>query len=181
MNVVTRPIGEIFRFEDTYLKVIKDGACESCYFKNKHCSSNFGYIGDCRMSKRADKTGIHFEEVKDKTMKKSDLKVGMVVERRNGVKMLVMETPSVGRFLSNNDIWCPLTDYTETLEYRNLSKSFDIVKVYKGAKYGFGFNYLIDFAEDVIWEREKPKTELTLEQIAEKFNIPVESLRIKDQ
>ena len=27
MSSITRPIGEIFKFEDTYLKVIKDGAC----------------------------------------------------------------------------------------------------------------------------------------------------------
>ena len=181
MSSITRPIGEIFKFEDTYLKVIKDGACESCYFKNKICNKTFDYTGDCRMSRRTDNTGIHFEEVKDKTMKKSDLKVGMVVERRNGEKMLVMETPSVGKFLSNNNSWCRFSAYTETLEYRDLSKSFDIVKVYKGVKYGFSLNHLIDYAEDVVWEREKPKTELTLEQIAKKFNIPVESLRIKDQ
>ena len=180
MSSITRPIGEIFKFEDTYLKVTKDGACEKCYFRNRNCSDK-SCIGFCTMSSRTDNTGIYFEEVKYKTMKKSDLKVGMVVERKNGEKMLVMETPSVGKFLSNNNSWCRFSAYTETLEYRDLSKSFDIVKVYKGVKYGFSLNHLIDYAEDVVWEREKPKTELTLEQIAKKFNIPVESLRIKDQ
>ena len=180
MSSITRPIGEIFKFEDTYLKVIKDGACESCYFKNKICNKTFDYTGDCRMSRRTDNTGIHFEEVKDKTMKKSDLKVGMVIERRNGSKMLVIETPSVGKFLSNYNSWCPFSDYAETLEYRGSNARFDIVKVYKGAKYGFSLNTLLECPGEVIWEREKPKTELTLEQIAEKFNIPVESLRIKD-
>lgn len=108
-------------------------------------------------------------------MKKSDLKPGMVVEYANGGRRLVIEFNDELFLLSNNS-WADLMHYNSDLEC-SYNKDFTINKVYNPG-YMQGLNSMLEDIHFCIWERPK-SVELTMEEIAEKFGINVEQLKIK--
>lgn len=112
-------------------------------------------------------------------MKKSDLKPGMVVEYANGDRRLVIEFNNK-LFLLSNDKWGDLGYYTLDLKCPGTG-DFDINKIYQ-PQFMTGFDSMLkdvyDCIYDCIWERPKP-VELTMKEIAEKFGINVEQLKIK--
>ena len=178
-NIITRPIGDIFEYQGKKYQVCKElgpHSCCDCAFHNKFNCDSFRNIRGCCDNGRTDKQGVIFKEIK--IMKKSDLKAGMIVETVNKRLYLLVSNERDGLYGLNNEGWLSSLDFSEDLKCIH-SESHSINKVYSGQQ-PVGLQYLNDFKGNLLWEREKPKTELTLEQIAKKFNIPVESLRIKD-
>lgn len=108
-------------------------------------------------------------------MKKSDLKPGMVVEYANGKRRLVIEFCDKLVLLGNNN-WGDLAILSEDLVCL-FNEDFTIDKVYKPG-YMSGLNSMLTSEQLCIWERPK-SVELTMEEIAEKFGINVEQLKIK--
>jgi len=125
--------------------------------------------------------------------KKSDLKSGMTVETRGGEKYLVITgVSSVGRpaidCLVSKDVmysWNNLVNYNDDLiSLSCMGVVADIVKVfdcshpfvfvqssYKSTDY-FGCGRLL-------WERKEAAKELTMQEIADKFGVNVDLLKIK--
>jgi hypothetical protein len=108
-------------------------------------------------------------------MKKSDLKPGMVTEYANGGRRLVIEFNDE-LFLLSNDNWADLKYHNSNLEC-SIAEDFTINKIYQ-PKVVLGLDILLNSVLPCIWERPK-SVELTMEEIAEKFGINVEQLKIK--
>lgn len=108
-------------------------------------------------------------------MKKSELKPGMVIEYANGERRLVIEFNN-NLVLLGNDSWGDLENISENLEC-TISKDCTINKVYEPWSV-LGLNSMLKNVHPCIWERPK-SVELTMEEIAEKFGINVEQLKIK--
>lgn len=106
-------------------------------------------------------------------MKKSDLKPGMVVEYVDGDKRLVTAIKD-SLFLMSECAFASLESFNEdlTCDYSGM----DIVKVYQ-PKEAASLNTLLE-CNKCIWERPK-EVVVTMSEIAEKFGIPVEQLKIK--
>jgi len=109
-------------------------------------------------------------------MKKSDIKPGMVIECRNHNKYLIVRE-TVG---ANYTSWIDL-DNCDLLLFNSYSSNYDIMRVYNIDKNKFKGSLSEVFNEEcliLLWER-KEEIELTLEDIAKKFGIEVEQIRIK--
>ena len=103
----------------------------------------------------------------EKSMKKSDLKSGMVtVNRKGDIAMVLIDSAAVGY---NPDVlmyasasWGSLKDYNDNLLRRGDSL-FDIMEVYKGS-------YVKPFQKDsLLWTREAPVQEMTLEEVCKQL------------
>ena len=120
---------------------------------------------------------LEWEDFMEKEFTLSDLKVGMLVVVRCGYEYLVAKNDNEGMFFTNEDGW------TECKTKQNDMKSaicedFDIMKVYSmPSKNRDAFNYSTENRK-LLFERKEPK-ELTMQEIADKFNIPVDQLKIK--
>ena len=113
-------------------------------------------------------------------MKKSDLKLGMVVEYRCGEKALVISVNDEVLFSDSNG-FMRLKDYNDDLlviDRHNDSGKWDIDKIFK-VTLGCSIDTMLsgNFLK-LLWERQK-EVELTMDEIAEKFGIPVKNLKIK--
>lgn len=107
-------------------------------------------------------------DLKGKSMKKSDLKSGMVVETREGNRYLVIKDGDLLYFMNSNE-----STYLEDIYGDDLlstqSDNFDIMKIcdktltFKDVKY----------TTNLLWEREKPR-KMTIEQLERIFGFPVE-------
>jgi hypothetical protein len=119
-------------------------------------------------------------KVGDRLKIRSDLKVGYVVELRCGYKRIVAQTKSSFITTDGCKEWCPVYAYHDDL--RHLVRELDIVKVYGLSSDPITCSTPTIKNRELIWERkaEFEPIELTFEEIAKKFNVPVESLRIKE-
>ena len=106
-------------------------------------------------------------------MKKSDLKPGMVVQYADGKKRLVVAVNDE-LFLMGENMFAELDKFNEDLI--NEIHHLNIVKVFQ-PKEAASLNTLLQ-CDNCIWERPK-ETVLTMQEIADKFGIPVEQLKIK--
>src|SRR5690606_23857980 len=89
-------------------------------------------------------------------MKKSDLKSGMIVEYRDGIKRLVVNNDLIG------DGYLSLSYYNDDLKHDEYS-DLDIIKVYRYKRVR-SFSYLLkDNNLELIWERKE--YELTSHEI----------------
>lgn len=114
------------------------------------------------------------EEIKLlKSMTHPELKPGMVIEYQNGERRLVVLINDKLRAISND------TYLMEPTEYFTLKKIVNIVKIYQPASAG-SLDYLLNNPGQLIWKYEEEVKELTMQEIANKFGIPVEKLRIKE-
>ncbi len=116
----------------------------------------------------------------DLQMKKQDIQLGMVVEYRCGKRALVISVNDEILF-SDNDGYMRLKDYDNDLlviDRHNDSDNWDIDKIFK-VTLGCSIDTMLNgnFLK-LLWERQK-EVELTMDEIAEKFGIPVENLKIK--
>lgn len=114
----------------------------------------------------------------EKEFTKSDLKLGMVVEYANGDRRLVLSCKK-GIFLSGDRYMSAisLSEYSE--DFKNSCEALNIDRVYN-VKEETLLDKIFDISNlELIWERPKVQ-EFTLKEIAEKLNIPVEQLRIKE-
>lgn len=106
-------------------------------------------------------------------MKKSDLKPGMVVEYANGERRLVV-TINNELYLISNHMFAKVNLFTDNLECVT-NPDRNIVKVFQPE--ASSLNSLLN-CNNCIWIRPK-ETVLTMQEIADKFGIPVEQLKIK--
>lgn len=101
----------------------------------------------------SDDDSIEYSTLKEnKTMTKSDLENGMVVELRNGKRFLIVNDLGIGEVscINLNGYW----GYDENLNDVNGDRISDITKIYKTE--GFAFNNLFNSGElSLIWEREE--------------------------
>lgn len=98
-------------------------------------------------------------------MKKPEIKAGMLVETRKGFTYLIIPTQSgnlVG--ISDGDNW-----------HSTISNGYDAVKIGWPKSYSDTNKWTFG---DIIWDKPE-ETVLTMQEIAEKFGIPVEQLKIK--
>jgi hypothetical protein len=107
-------------------------------------------------------------------MKKTDLKPGMVVEYANGDKRLVA-TINNELYLIGEHMFATLASFSDDLTC-DTNPDVNIVKVFQ-PKEASSLSSLLD-CKNCIWERPK-ETVLTMQEIADKFGIPVEQLKIK--
>ena len=107
-------------------------------------------------------------------MKKSDLKPGMVVEYANCEKRLVV-TINAELYLISRASFAVIKSFNEDLTC-NSDPKMNIVKVYQ-PKEAASLSTLLQ-CNNCIWERPK-EIVLTMQEIADKFGIPVEQLKIK--
>jgi hypothetical protein len=116
----------------------------------------------------------------DLQMKKQDIQLGMVVEYHCGKKALVISVNDEVLFSDNNG-YMRLKEYNDDLlviDRHNDSDKWDIDKVFK-VTLGCSIDTMLkgNFLK-LLWERQK-EVELTMDEIAEKFGIPVKNLKIK--
>lgn len=66
MKYHSRPLGEIFPYKKTFLKVVDDVSCDNCYFfdKSKECTKNVCVVGSCCCALRPDAISVIFVELK---------------------------------------------------------------------------------------------------------------------
>ena len=107
-------------------------------------------------------------------MKKSDLRPGMVVEYANSEKRLVV-TINAELYLISRASFAEVKSFNEDLTC-NSDPKISIAKVYQ-PKEAASLSTLLQ-CNNCIWVRPK-ETVLTMQEIADKFGIPVEQLKIK--
>ena len=110
----------------------------------------------------------------DLPMRKSDLKPGMIVEYASGEKRLVV-TINNELYLISRASFADVKSFNDDLTYSN-DLDINIVKVYQPRE-AASLSSLLD-CKNCIWVRPK-ETVLTMQEIADKFGIPVEQLKIK--
>lgn len=107
-------------------------------------------------------------------MKKSDLRPGMVVEYANSEKRLVV-TINAELYLISRASFADVKSFNEDMTC-NSDPKLSIAKVYQ-PKEAASLSTLLQ-CNNCIWIRPK-ETVLTMQEIADKFGIPVEQLKIK--
>lgn len=115
-------------------------------------------------------------------MKKSDLKTGMVAERRDGSLAMVMlgHHKDNDCFASQIGGWTGLTNYNTDLITKDGVSDLDIMKVYEIPVYNTSsfFNGDLDFLGGaLIWEREEKAQEVTMADIEAKFGCKVKIIK----
>lgn len=105
-------------------------------------------------------------------MKKSDLKNGMWIEFKNGIKAIVLLNTNNGDILSSAERkWCTLDNYNDNLETYN--PDYNIIKIIQPSDSCYYYNINDDVNYNIIWEREDKPTTLN-------FNITINPNNIKD-
>ena len=118
-------------------------------------------------TKDFDNNSIEYSTLKGKikTMTKSDLKNGMVVELRNGKRFLIVNDLGIGKDSCIN--LDGLLGYDENLYDISGDSTFDITKIYISS--GRNFKNLFDKDRlNLIWEREEAKLSNEDKQIIKK-------------
>ena len=111
-------------------------------------------------------------------MKKQDIQLGMAIEYRCGKRALVISVNNEVLF-SNSNGYMRLKDYDDDLlVIDSNSNKWDIDKIFKVTVESSISTMLNSNFLKLLWERQK-EVELTMDEIAEKFGIPVEQLKIK--
>lgn len=101
----------------------------------------------------------YFKMKNQNTMKKSDLKTGMVVENKKGELSLVMRDTEVGDIFAgsgcDNEFWCPFRSFDESLNNKDTGR-YDIVKVYSVNNVcNISAAKVSSNNRELIWEREE--------------------------
>ena len=112
-------------------------------------------------------------------MNKSDLKTGMRVEHRNGRMSIVVLGIDGGDRIVNERSRDGLDYYDDNFNNNKNYHEFDFVRIYDKPDYIDIPNlFNIELKGELLWERQEP-IELTMQEIADKFGVSVENLKIK--
>ena len=116
---------------------------------------------------------------KNNNMQKSNIKSGMSVKLRNGEMGLVMDIDGI-KIIQFENNWKTLDyGYNQDLKINTTDASaLDIMEVYRILDYDSIIRKNLCKPKNLIWRREEQK-ELTMQEIADKFGIPISALRIK--
>jgi hypothetical protein len=115
-------------------------------------------------------------------MRKNDLKTGMVIETRDGCRGIVLLGTKDGDVIGGcgenweEGYWKPMSDLREDLK-GSVEGDSDIMKIYvpnSNRNYGS----LKEMGLNKIWGRVD-QVELTMDEIAAKFGVEVNNLKIK--
>ena len=114
-------------------------------------------------------------------MKKSELKIGMVIKVRNGGVYVVMRDANDKLIAVNNDGWLNLETYhTENLDYYNrYDNEWDIMEVYSlpSLEYQLCFNNIFNLTKrTLIYTRPTPK-KLTIAEIENLLGYPIQIVK----
>ena len=116
-------------------------------------------------------------------MKKSELKSGMVVEDKRGRRGIVLIGTTLGDIIGglgnpggDRSTWGKLSKYADDLT-SSFGKDYDIVKVFNPDN-NMSYGSVEDLHLIMIWKRVKT-VELTMDEIAKKFGVDVNNLKIK--
>jgi hypothetical protein len=136
--------------------------------ERNHCYKIDGvdYFQDSMIERRIDMT-------------KDDLKVGYVVEQRDGVLRMVMPHERELLF-AKGDARIGLSNYNDDLTCIRIS-CFDIVRVY-GYTTRESKTLLVEKENrPLLWERKEEPIEITIEEIAKLKGVSADRIRIKDR
>lgn len=126
-------------------------------------------------------TILKWEDFMEKEFTLSDLKVGMLIENKEGEKFIIAETID-GRLIGTNETgFTELKNYNDDMTFMRKDyeyRFYDIVKVYSKRRRGVNMYGCDTDYRDLLFQRKEPK-ELTMQEIADRFNIPVDQLKIK--
>lgn len=158
---------------DSYIECSRfaDHLGETCYnFNNGSYSYKNWY-------KRYNFTILKWEDFMEKEFTLSDLKVGMLIENRGGERFIIAETID-GRLIGTNETgFTDLKNYNADMMHWEFA-SYDIMRVYNKTKRNIKFYTYDTTNRDLLFQRKEPK-ELTMQEIADRFGIPVDQLKIK--
>lgn len=114
---------------------------------------------------------------------KDMLKHGMLVETRDGKLSKLGINPQEDYtpiLIEQSGYYLELDNFNDDLVDTDHDNKFDVIRVYKPNETEDNFSF--DIADHtLIWERKEDTTfELTMQEIADKFNVSVSDLRIKE-
>lgn len=121
------------------------------------------------------------ENEMNKEFTKGDLKTGMIVETREGVKYVVLRNAcTFGDLIVNGKdlYWNELSNYNDELIEHNDYNELDIVKVYK-PKHPYAIHTFEEDKLELIWEREEYK-EMTVAEIEKELGYKVKIVKEKE-
>lgn len=112
-------------------------------------------------------------------MQKSDFKSGMSVKLRNGEKGFIVDVFGE-KIIQHEKKWNSLDkEYNQDLRLITTNcDEWDIMEVYRILNYDCVIRKNLCKPENLIWKR-KEVTELTMQEIADKFGVSINDLRIK--
>ena len=152
------------RQESKCYQVSTDIICDNDGDCDKYCDK---YCYEC-IADFCKKYNIKFKD--DNLFTKEDLKVGMIVELRNGKRYLVMEKDKLLSKYGNMS----LASYNNDLEFSDdveKDEAWDIIKVFKSNANNLNTLFQDDNLE-LLWEREIVK-EMTLAEIEEQLGYKI--------
>lgn len=146
--------GKSYINETYYRKYTK----QTCYYSDGGYSS-LGFAEDFKY------TVLEWSDYMQKEFTKDDLKDGMVVEQRDGCRLLVIADRVVDELGYNN-----LEAYGNDLKYIHIKNVFDIIKVFriKNRSVKSLAKIFEDSCLDLIWERKETK-KMTVEEMRQKL------------
>lgn len=99
-------------------------------------------------------------------MKKKDLKVGMVVEDREGELSMLMPYDNVDYdlVLSNRNSWIRFKNFNNDLTH-NKFEDLDIMKVYGFTNYPTQATIVSTDNRELLWERKEEKKKMTVSEV----------------
>lgn len=104
-------------------------------------------------------------------MKKSDLKVGMIVKTREDELFMVMPACNVNLVLSNGRHWMSLDSYNDDCTASCVK--YDIVKVYGLTQMPHKATIVSTDSRELLWEREEAK-KMTVAEIEDILGYKIE-------
>lgn len=149
-------IGEVFEYKGYILKCIECRGCDNCFLRNLCISSHPA----CSCFTRKDGKSVKFIK-----MNRPEIKAGMLVEASDNVYLMIPDKS--GNLIGlnrNGSTYCSDLDHT-----------YDITVI--GWPYSYNDDFRYTFG-DILWKKPK-ETVLTMQEIADKFGIPIEQLKIK--
>ncbi|MCE5227905.1 MAG: hypothetical protein LLG05_18855 [Porphyromonadaceae bacterium] len=173
-------IGKVYEFKDGNVRC-NTGSSYFCNDGRKCAAKTVDELNDHFIKHGY---GQKFELVEEEKMfTKYDLKTGMRVQKRNGDKYLVLLNTPEGDILISESGWTSLknirADFTSTY-----GREYDIVRAFKPTQ---ECQMIVKRWSEMqlIWERKEEQNEttikeLTIEEIAKKFGVEADSIRIKE-
>ena len=163
---------------DSYIEYprFSDHLDETCYNFN---TDSYSYLD---WYKNRYYTILKWEDFMEKKFTKNDLRTGMLIENRAGVPYIVGESIEGHKILAGNPsrgyYW--LKDFEDNLLNKSIyhNEGGDIMKVYSLSEL-HSRNYTLSKEGRTLLFERKETVELTLDEIADKFGISVENLKIK--
>lgn len=141
--------------------------------------------------------GIHIHRFRAEIIMedKFEPRSGMIFETMDGLFGLIIDVGDKLLYFHRHWGACPITEPFVKSRYATANEGWGIKAIYQGFTSDVGTGYRTQPFSDInhspsiisnigrkLWSRPKQQcTELTLQQIANKFNVAVEELRIKDR